>query len=835
MNPEEVVPNDYLRRARSLKGWSQAELAEQIGTSFEMVSRWERGISFPGPYYRERLCATLGATAEELGFVRNLEASLTQLPSPLIFLASSHVDAEKTIVSHLKTAFQERGITLWSSRQFGRQETNIARPALREAIRNAQVILVIISPETRSSRYIREALEIARQYQRPVCGVWIEGEDWREYLPEDNSELATPIDARKGFDAALSQEVTVALKRVGIHSSDTGIPAPEVSNTGVEPLPATLPSALEATIPVRQRTRSFSGITKGLLIGLAVLVIAGGILGSLRLFGMFGARSGTPTAAVVRGGTWTDDSVGDTRSLIANGPLSVAGSQIMQALYLPLFYGDPQGAIHPGAATEIPTVQNGGISAGATIWTFHLRPHLVWSDGQPYDARDVDYTLKLRRNPAFSARIPIIGPIGLELISSVDVSADYLSITFHLKRSYIPFLQYWVDAYFAPLPAHHFSSMAPDQILKSPDNLNPQVVSGPFMMAESEPGDHYTVVRNPRYYRAREGLPYLDKIVFRIVDGGDIILKDLQAGTIDSAYFLDVSKMQAYQQLHGYTLITPPTSNNFEALYFNFHNTVLASHPEVRQAMAMAVDHQALVQANPQGLATPLCTDHGSFYHPGYEPNPPCPVFDPVAANKLLDDNGWAKGPDRVRTRGNERLEFEYSVQAGGIDDTNVEVIVQRIIQRNMQAIGIKLDIQNYPHPTFFPFLSEGKASPATGAVAGRYDIAEVLNFFAYDPDDSSLLACDQIYPNGGNIDFYCNPALDALYSQELTTADPGERQQLFNQIHQLYLTEFPFITLYSPLDLDIVRKGTHHNYIPSPYDGPAINIWEWWCDNGKC
>jgi ribosome-binding protein aMBF1 (putative translation factor) len=49
-NTEEFVPNERLRRARSLKGWSQAELAEQVGTSFEIVSRWERGITVPSPY-----------------------------------------------------------------------------------------------------------------------------------------------------------------------------------------------------------------------------------------------------------------------------------------------------------------------------------------------------------------------------------------------------------------------------------------------------------------------------------------------------------------------------------------------------------------------------------------------------------------------------------------------------------------------------------------------------------------------------------------------------------------------------------------------------------------
>ena len=55
------------------------------------------------------------------------------------------------------------------------------------------------------------------------------------------------------------------------------------------------------------------------------------------------------------------------------------------------------------------------------------------------------------------------------------------------------------------------------------------------MISESKPGDHYTVVANPKYYRASEGLPYLHSIVFRIVPNQDTILKDLQAGTIDSS------------------------------------------------------------------------------------------------------------------------------------------------------------------------------------------------------------------------------------------------------------------------------------------------------------
>jgi peptide/nickel transport system substrate-binding protein len=281
-------------------------------------------------------------------------------------------------------------------------------------------------------------------------------------------------------------------------------------------------------------------------------------------------------------------------------------------------------------------------------------------------------------------------------------------------------------------------------------------------------------------------------------------------------------------------LVTPPTSASFEALYFNFHNVVLASHLEVREAMAMAIDQQALINKALHGFASPLCTDHGSAYHPGYDTLADCPLFNPAAANKLLQDNGWLRGSDGVRVKEGQRLEFEYSTNASGVPTwrTDTEVIIQQYLMQ----IGIKLDIQNYPQDEFFgSILPAGKASPPTGAVAGRFDIAEIENTGGYDPDDSYLLACDQIPPNGGNFTFYCNHALDALYTQELATTDRGKRQQIFRQIHHIYLTQLPFITLYSPTEVWMVHKNGTHNYQISPIEGDTINIWEWWCDNGKC
>jgi peptide/nickel transport system substrate-binding protein len=556
--------------------------------------------------------------------------------------------------------------------------------------------------------------------------------------------------------------------------------------------------------------------------------------GLLLVLGACGAPSpgSTPSSSgagsPVKGGTWTDDLFEEPDSLLPNASTETFSDMVDQSIYAPLFVGDASGHINPGIATVIPTIANGGVSADSKTWTFHLRPNLKWSDGQPEDARDVDFSWRLWTNPKF----PAASTIGFNLITSTDVSSDNLTITFHLKQAFSPFLSIWTDGINSPMPMHHFQGVAPDKIVTSPDNLNPSVTSGPFMMKESKPGDHYTMVRNPMYYRAAEGLPYLDSVVFRIVPSQDTILKDLQAGTVDSSWFLDVTKTIAYQRLTNYALTKNPNASNFEAMYFNFHNKILGAHLEVRQAMAMAIDHQALIDTARRGQAVPLCTDHGQSYVPGYQANAPCPKFDPTAANALLDQNGWKMGADGVRTKDGMRLEFEYSTTANNLWRADDELI----LQSDFKAIGIKLDIQNYPASTFFgPFLAGGNASPPTGAVSGRDDLFEFEDSWTYDADDSALFSCSQFPPNGSNFTFYCNPALDKLFTQEQATADPTMRQQIFDQIHQIYLTQFPFATLYSPTDI-AMHKLTVHNYNPGPEGASeTVNIWQWWCTNGQC
>jgi len=537
------------------------------------------------------------------------------------------------------------------------------------------------------------------------------------------------------------------------------------------------------------------------------------------------SSSSTSTAGTpVRGGTWIDDLYEEPDSLLPNLSSETFATMVMDGLYAPLIYGTPQGQLMPGIATAVPTIANSGVSADLKTVTFHLRPGLLWSDGQPLDARDVDYSWKLWANPKAAA----YNTTFVTDIASADVSSDNLSITFHLKSPFVSFVSQWADGGLAgPLPAHVYSSMDPAAIVKSPDNLNPPVTSGPFMMSESKPGDHYTIVRNPKYYLASQGLPYLDKVVFRVVTDQNTILKDVQSGSIDSAWFLDVSKALAYEQLSDYTTIgdgggTGTNSYSWEAIWINFNNKILGGNPEVRQAMSMAVDQQTLIQVARRGYAGTRCQDHPSVQVPGYSASLACPKFDLAAANALLDSKGWVKGADGVRAKNGQRLEFQYSTTAGNLwraDD-------QLINQQNFLKIGIKLDIMDYPASTFF-----GSLLPA--GVPGKYDIAEFAESGSYDPDNSIILTCAE--KGSGNLAFYCSQQMDALQKQQLSTGDPTARKAAFDSINQLEVTDVPFIVEFGAPDLAVYKKGTH-NYLPSAVGiGSTENIWTWWCDNGTC
>src|SRR5690242_18865118 len=122
-------------------------------------------------------------------------------------------------------------------------------------------------------------------------------------------------------------------------------------------------------------------------------------------------------ATPVRGGTVVDGYFEEPSRLIPNTDFIAFSIMVQETIFSPLFYSDAKGNLHAGLAAQIPSVANGGISKDGLTYTFKLRPGLKWSDGQPLDARDVDFSWRTW----MSKGLIVNSTAGFDHIKSADV------------------------------------------------------------------------------------------------------------------------------------------------------------------------------------------------------------------------------------------------------------------------------------------------------------------------------------------------------------------------------------------------------------------------------
>src|SRR5947208_2439023 len=361
-------------------------------------------------------------------------------------------------------------------------------------------------------------------------------------------------------------------------------------------------------------------------------ILAAAALTSLFILGGIPQRPighAAQAAGPVTGGTVIDGLFEEPARLIPNTVNETFATMVQQTIFTPLFYTDDTGVLHPGLASQIPMVSNGGISGDGLTYTFHLRPGLKWSNGQPLDARDVDYSWRLWLNKDL-----IVGTtVGFDQIKSATVSGDKLSITFHLKAPYAPFVSIWSDGNM-PLPAHVPSKMTATAINTSSFTHIPTVSSGPCNMVARKAGDSITELRNPNYYR--NGLPYLDKLIFRIVPDQTALTNALRAREIDCGWFLDVAQTNILQHIPGYTYVAAANkSANVEEALLNLKNPIFQDL-RVRQALAYGLNRPAMVKDVRHGQAILAGADEAPALW-SYNPHATPYAYDPARAAKLLD------------------------------------------------------------------------------------------------------------------------------------------------------------------------------------------------------
>jgi peptide/nickel transport system substrate-binding protein len=395
----------------------------------------------------------------------------------------------------------------------------------------------------------------------------------------------------------------------------------------------------------------------------------------------------------------------------------------------------------PELATVVPTMANGGIAPDGKTITYHLRRDATWSDGVPFSADDVVFSIQTVLNPATNE----FSRDGWNLITKVD-EPDKYTVVLHLKKRYSPYAVTFFSS------AESNPCVLPKHLLAGLPNINHAAYNalpvgiGPFKYASWKRGDSVEMVADPRYFRGR---PKLDRIIFKIIPDRNTVLTQLTTHEIDLWPELSAAFYGRAKAIDGITGFSQP-GYAFDHLDFNLAHPVVADLA-VRQALRLAMDREQLRVKirHGQGL---LSENIFGPNHIAYHPIPLVP-FDLVRANTLLDAAGWVRGPDGIRLKHGLRLSLDLATGSGSPDaDAGNE-----LIRQDWKKIGVEVTVHRYSASLLFADAADG------GIInSGKYDIAgwswALASFGRLYP----FFGCTQIPPVGANSMHWCDARADA-------------------------------------------------------------------------
>ena len=442
---------------------------------------------------------------------------------------------------------------------------------------------------------------------------------------------------------------------------------------------------------------------------------------------------------------------------------------------------DRQNRLVPELATVIPTDRNGGISKDGKTIVLHLRSGVRWSDGAPFTADDVAFTIAAMNDPANA----IPSRTGFEQVTRVE-EPDKSTAIVHLRAPYgaIVATLFASNGTVAILPKHLLGSLR--DMNDAPFNGLP-IGIGPFRYAAWDRGDRITLERNPYYWRGR---PALDRIVVKLLPDRNTVLTQLQAGGIDMWFPLSGSYLERVRAIQNVRVIRRPSySINF--LYFNVAGRVL-SDPSVRLALRCGLNRVALHEkvAHDVGILQNVVV-------PTVDPSAPRDIaftaFDASRANAILDAAGWRRGNDGVRVKKGTRLSLAFASSSGTPD---VDVMIE-LIRTDWGAVGADVSVQRYQSSTLFGAYADGGILQT-----GRFDVAAVGIEVPAPFDIAGVFGCGAIPPRGTNYTRFCNSRLERIDRRYARTYDEASRRALLSRALHVIDASAPAIVLAGREDL---------------------------------
>lgn len=474
----------------------------------------------------------------------------------------------------------------------------------------------------------------------------------------------------------------------------------------------------------------------------------------------------------------------------------------------------------PWIAKEIPTVENGGISADGKTITFNLRDDVKWSDGTPLTADDYVFTYQMIMSDknTVASRAPFEDRV--ESVTAKDPHT--LVVTF--KEPYAP----WMTSIFSrvnstvALPKHILQPVFDKEgtLDNAEWNRKPTVSVGPFKFKEWESGSHLSFEANPDFWL---GAPKANEIFIRVVPDDAAQLAAIKAGDVDIGVFISPSDVPDLEKL-GTVQVAKVQSGYKESWYFNLSaeeatkGSPALQDANVRRAVVMAVDRDKIDQELLYGLTKPALTmwDGMAQANTSIEPI----KFDPEGAKKLLDDAGWKVGADGIREKDGEKLKLRYVTTT-----REVRKNTQAIVQQMWKDVGIDTELINHPSDVFFN--SYGDKGPIA---TGQYDIAEWSNSPEFPDPNTTAWLCSEIpsdaNPPGNNWQFFCDKDLDALFQKQAQVVDAKARTEIFQEIQKIIADKVYWVSIWDDPDLWTVSNKLADVKLSGAT--PFWNAYEW-------
>lgn len=493
----------------------------------------------------------------------------------------------------------------------------------------------------------------------------------------------------------------------------------------------------------------------------------------------------------------------------------------------PLARFNEKGALVPYLVDEIPTVENGGVSADLTSITWKLKEGLLWSDGTPVTSADVKFTADYCMAPdggcAQSAKF--------DNVESIETPDDLTIIVKFDSPKPVPYAAF-VGGQSPVIQAAQFKDCLGAKAQEcTAANFGP-IGTGPFVVTDFKPNDVITMKANENYRDPAK--PAFATLTFK--GGGDAASAGravMETGEFDYAWNLQLAPEVIAQMAEGGkgtpvsgfgTLVERIEMNMTDPspdLAEGERSTAKHPHPilsdlKVRQALSMAIDRNLLVEIGYGQAGRPTCN-----LVPAPElfasPNTDCIAQNVDGAKALLDEAGWMAGADGVREKDGKKLKLLFQSSTNAVRQD-----FQALIKQWWSDVGVETELKNIDGSVFF---GGDPASPDT--FQKFYADVEMYanNFDGTDPEQYlGQYTCEKAPKpesqwQGENINRYCDPAYDEMVAELGKTGEISKRAEIAKKLNEMITKESMTIV---PL-VDRGRVSAHANSL----GGVVLNTWD--------